>query len=275
MKKLTFFGALSMLVTALTLSGCGKDAALGPQPPIQAELTTPNVVEAGVSGNYILTMNYRDDGRPVLPEDIKVVHTERVHLFIVDPSLDDYHHVHPTASEAPGNYDFRLTPQESGEYKVFAEVTLLPEEVRYYIPLTFNVGGSPKDVTPTVQATAEQDGLYFTSYFGDSPRDDQTVVVNRDYMMTIDINDADGNAFTDLEPVMGAFAHMVAFADDRDELVHVHPMGAQPQSDNDRGGPTMKFHLKFKRPGYHRIYAQFQINGQDVFVPFGVDVVKP
>ncbi|HEY0944324.1 MAG TPA: hypothetical protein VGD81_03625, partial [Opitutaceae bacterium] len=34
-------------------------------------------------------------GKPLAPNDLLVMHTQRLHLLIVDPSLTDYQHVHP------------------------------------------------------------------------------------------------------------------------------------------------------------------------------------
>ena len=60
---------------------------------------------------------------PIAPEDLQVVHTRPIHLLIVDASLDDYQHVHPTPGRRPGEWDFTFRPRYGGSYRIFADFT--------------------------------------------------------------------------------------------------------------------------------------------------------
>jgi hypothetical protein len=84
--------------------------------------------------------------------------------------------------------------------------------------------------------------------------------------------DRGGAPVRTLEPVMGAFAHIVAFGEDYQSVLHVHPMGDEPQNDRARGGPELPFHFEPANSGFSKIFAQVRINGRDIFAPFGVDV---
>jgi hypothetical protein len=84
----------------------------------------------------------------------------------------------------------------------------------------------------------------------------------------------DGKPFDKLEPVLGTFAHVVAFSDDYHSVLHIHPLGAEPKNDEDRGGPTMQFHLIPEKAGFAKLFAQVLIGGKQLFVPFGV-LIKP
>ena len=90
---------------------------------------------------------------------------------------------------------------------------------------------------------------------------------------TITVNDASGKPFTSLEPVMGAFAHIVGFAEDLHTVLHIHPYGKEPTSDNDRAGPAFAFKFYSPTPGFFRVYSQVQINGQNEFAPFGLTIL--
>lgn len=263
MKKLTLvllFAHAGFAVTAQAL-------------PIDATLIPKQVSAVNQPIDFVLTLKYAD-GHPVLPQDIQISHTEEVHLFIIDPSLDDYHHEHPNTGLEPGTYTFSVTPKKSGEYKIFVETRLNGNNKTYYIPLTFTVPGKPDPVKKTVNENAVVNDFMFHSYFGDDPDNIETkIVANQDYIMTVIVSDAHGKPFHKLEPVMGAFAHMAAFSEDRKELVHVHPIGQSPANQDDRDGPETQFHLNFNNPGYYRIYAQYQIHGQPVYVPFGINVL--
>ena len=35
------------------------------------------------------------DGSPLAADEVALSHTEKIHLLAVDPSLDDYQHLHP------------------------------------------------------------------------------------------------------------------------------------------------------------------------------------
>lgn len=62
-------------------------------------------------------------GKPVTDADLLVVHTRKLHLLLVDPSLDDYQHLHPEITSVPGEYSVDFTPRRPGEYRAFADFT--------------------------------------------------------------------------------------------------------------------------------------------------------
>ena len=55
--------------------------------------------------------------------DLKKVHTEKLHLLIIDSSLSDYHHLHPTINKKTGAFVFEFTPKRQGNYQIWADVT--------------------------------------------------------------------------------------------------------------------------------------------------------
>ena len=81
-------------------------------------------------------------------------------------------------------------------------------------------------------------------------------------MVTVKITGPDGKPAANLEPIMAAFAHGVAFPADLSGVTHVHPMGKEPEKSDDRGGPELSFHLLPANPGFLRFYVQVQIGGE-------------
>jgi hypothetical protein len=71
---------------------------------------------------------------------------------------------------------------------------------------------------------------------------------------------------------MGAFAHVVGFSENYHSIMHIHPMGKEPETAQDRGGPVLHFHIDPNRPGFVKIFAQVRIKGQDFYAPFSVMV---
>ena len=88
----------------------------------------------------------------------------------------------------------------------------------------------------------------------------------------IRVTGAGGQGFTGLEPVMGAFAHLVGFHEDQATVLHLHPIESRPPSPGERGGPELTFRFFVETPGYYRLFLQVQIGGRSRFVPFGVTV---
>jgi hypothetical protein len=71
---------------------------------------------------------------------------------------------------------------------------------------------------------------------------------------------------------MQSFAHLVGFSENRETVIHVHPLGEEPRSPNQRGGPSLKFHIMFTKPGWYRLFVQLKAEDKDVFVPIDVMV---
>ena len=75
-----------------------------------------------------------------------------------------------------------------------------------------------------------------------------------------------------LEPVMGAFAHLVAFDEARSGFAHLHPMATELSKSPDANNPTLNFKLTIPRAGRYVVWAQVKLAGREVFVPFGIEV---
>jgi hypothetical protein len=91
-----------------------------------------------------------------------------------------------------------------------------------------------------------------------------------DFQLTF--TDPAGNPFTQLEPVMNSFAHLVGFYDDYGTPIHLHPSNGEIFLADARGGPTMLFTCFPPRPGFLRLFCEVQVQGAPVVVAFGVRV---
>jgi hypothetical protein len=213
----------------------------------------------------------RNDGRPVVFDDLLVVHTQRIHLLIQDHSLGDYHHAHPTPTGTPGEYGFTFTPKRPGSYRIWADVVPGWSSIQEYLITDIGsqrAGGRIENRETTRRATV--DGLTFELSF--YPQD-KSLRVGESVIGRISVTGADGAAFTQLEPIMGAFAHLVGFNEDGRTVVHIHPMGNEPTRPGDRGGPTLEFKYYPAAAGFTRLYCQVNIGGESKFAPFGVNVL--
>jgi len=83
-----------------------------------------------------------------------------------------------------------------------------------------------------------------------------------------------GGGAVPLEPVMDAFAHLVAFDAARSGFAHLHPMEIDLKQLPDAQHPVLHFKIMIPRPGRYVIWAQVKLAGEERFVPFWFDVVS-
>jgi len=214
-----------------------------------------------------LTLKLTDASSPVPLDKLQEVHTRKVHWLIVDETLGDYHHIHPTAGQEPGTYVASFTPEKAGTYKVWVDVTPVGA-AQQYIPVELK-GENPCTtacVEKTVASEGESGGLKASLTF------EKPLTAGAADMGKVTITNKEGELVTDLEPVMGAFAHIVAFYEDFATVAHVHPMGEEPKSETERGGPDLMFHLEPEKAGFLKIYVQVKRGGKDIFIPLGTTI---
>ena len=72
---------------------------------------------------------------------------------------------------------------------------------------------------------------------------------------------------------MGAFAHLVAFDEERSGFAHLHPMEVDLTKPPDGLRPELNFKVTIPAPGRYAIWAQVSLGGTEVFAPFWVDVL--
>ena len=207
------------------------------------------------------------DDKPVSLDDLKEVHTQRVHLLIVDDSLSDYHHIHPKALTEPGLYEFEWNPKTQGNYRIWADLFPVSSRTQEYVVAELVTGKPKSEIKPTTVLESTIEGYVFKLSF-----DNESLRVSKPATGKVTVADTQSNPVTELEPVMGAFAHIVGFSDDMQTIVHIHPSGKEPSKSTDRGGPELQFHIEPAKAGFIKLFVQVSINGKELFVPFGVSV---
>jgi protein SCO1/2 len=100
------------------------------------------------------------------------------------------------------------------------------------------------------------------------------IEAGRSATVRLKITQGDGQGFNQLEPLMGALAHLVGFFEDRQTVLHLHPKGLPILDPNERGGPELEFQIFSMKSGYVRLFAQVQIAGQSHFASFTIEI-KP
>lgn len=190
------------------------------------------------------------------------VHDELLHLFVISRDLSRFAHVHPRLQP---DGEFVLDgPIAPGEYVLIAD--FLPE------------GGTSQMVHRAV-ITPGYDGPLFAPppRLVPTPREvvaagvrvrleHERATALRPVAMTFTMSDAATNApIADLEPYLGAAAHLLIVSADLTVAVHGHPEGA-PSS-----GPAIAFDPVLPLAGPYKLWLQFQRRGEVVTVPFVIE----
>jgi hypothetical protein len=75
-----------------------------------------------------------------------------------------------------------------------------------------------------------------------------------------------------LQPVMGAFAHLVAFDDECRGFAHLHPKeNLIPVEGEETYRGPLTFGFRPPSTGHFRLWAQVRIDEQEIFVPFDLE----
>ena len=246
-------------------------AARSPVTMTLATATAPRTGEALQASVMLKT----GSGKAITPEDLLITHTRRLHLLIVDPTLQDYQHVHPEPTRTAGEWAFAFTPRAAGAYRVFADFTPAATARGLYASADLTVTGSAAIPRRTGSAaagggrtpsqTVERAGFQFALVTAQPPRAGQPIDLR------FEITKPD-NGPVPLELVMGAFAHLVAFDQARSGFAHLHPTEADVAKRPDLRHPVMNFKLTIPSPGAYVIWAQVNVAGAEKFVPFEFEV---
>lgn len=228
--------------------------------PVIANLVPLVDPEPGVPTPFKLTL-FTTTGRPVAWEDIAISHTERIHAMVVDPSLEDYHHVHPQPAGPAGHYLVEITPGRAGSYAVYLDFISLISSRRTLLETGFAVPGSPGAPSPDSRFHYTDADLRF--HF--EPLTGQ-LVTGQELAFRLEVEQAEGRP-VEFSPVMDSFAHLVAFDEAGTGFAHLHPRNPFMEG-QDPFNPDLEFAMEFDKPGYYRVWAQVIVNGRHLMVPF-------
>ena len=236
--------------------------------PVALAVTPSGPALAGALVEATLTLA-TFSGKPIAPEDLQVDQTRRIHLLIVDPSLEDYQHVHPDPGGRPGQWVFRFHPRFGGAYRLFADFTPVATNRGLYAETELWVDGPGNPVAAGSQRPSwshSEGGFVFT--LSPSPPEVRAGVPAN---LTLSVRRPDG-APVPVMPVMDAFAHLVAFDVRRSGFAHIHPSESDVTRPPDPVRPRFTFRVTIPSPGRYVIWSQMNLAGRETYAPFWFDV---
>jgi hypothetical protein len=255
-EKTPFTVAFTVPVKDEDASGARKSA---PKPFTLDVKTQPGRLGAGGPVKFTIAVKDRATGKTV--KNFDEVHTERMHLIIVRDDLGAFFHEHPTPN-ADGTFTHTFTFPTGGNWRLFADCA--PSGAgSQVIMASVNVNGpspTPTALKPETAPVVKEGGVTLAMTTKELPAKTMLPV-------TFTLKDAEGKPVTDLQPWLGAMAHLILIEKDATTFVHSHPDESDPK--NGKNG-TLTFLARFPKPGVYRGWVQFQRDGKVTTMPFTV-----
>ncbi len=276
-------GCTALLALALVTgaAGCGRGTPTSTTMPSMAGMSDQDMPagdgraasESGyhyspavntLSANTPSTFTFRitgPSGRVVT--DFTPEQTMPLHFYLIRADLTGFEHLHPTMA-ADGTWHIALPALPAGDYRSYVTFTT-PDATGK--PLSFALsaplavpGTATTTPLPPASPTATVDG-YTLTLSGQA-------TAGMSAPLTLQVSQG-GRPVTDLQPYLGAYAHLTAFHAGDLAFAHVHPQGT---ANGDHGGPALTFDADFPSAGQWRLYVQFQTDGTLHTAAFTVEV---
>jgi len=233
--------------------------------PVSLKLESDEAPAQNKPARFTLTMSTAS-GKPIGPADLLVAHTRKLHLLVIDPTLNDYQHIHPEPGRRAGEWEFGMEPSRTGTYLVFADFTPAATGRGLYASADFTVPG------PVPRVTRETNWTYSSGPYRFELAPLLDLRAGLPNQLKLSVTRVDGKPVP-LSPVMGAFAHLVAFDEARSGFAHLHPDQTDLTAPPDAVKPELTFKITIPRAGRYVVWSQMIVEGREVFVPFWVDVL--
>jgi hypothetical protein len=209
--------------------------------------------------------------------DLPIQHQRPMHLITVSKDLSQFQHIHPVMG-TDGAYSAEPIFPVGGTQILFDEFA--PNGQNVLDRRELNVGQaseSSASLTPDLSPKTEGDLTVALS----AP---ETIKASEDERFTLQVT-RDSQLVTDLEPYLGAAAHVAIVSSDTRDFAHTHGEASEADKE-DEGmedmesmgsspstfGPDVSFHHTFPRSGLYKVWVQFGYQGSVITAPYVVEV---
>ncbi|HUS16126.1 MAG TPA: heavy metal translocating P-type ATPase [Chloroflexia bacterium] len=258
----------------MAMGGAGSTAdGMGTGPAAaaaQVRFTAGGTVQPG--GPVTLSFQVTDlAGRPVNPV---LAHERPMHLIVASRDLRQFAHLHPENTAAIGHYAVAYTFPAAGDYILYDELELAGhgDEVHRFDLHVGAAGSAAASLAP--ELGPQHSGEYTVEL---APRGMVRAGTESGFVVRVT---RDGKPVTDLEPYLGAAAHVVALDGQAGGFAHIHgisgseppdPMMADMGAPPAQFGPALAFSHQFPTPGLYKVWAQFAHHGEVITVAWVVE----
>ena len=236
---------------------CGMTLRLGIPDRVEYSLEVTQAPELlRPNQKSVLTLRAVDPVTQQTAKHFEIVHEKLIHFFVISENLQYFAHIHPTL-QADGSFTQEVCLPYGGMYRLLADF--------------YPAGSVPQLATGTIFVAGDTQSPHLTASTTSSKAKNLTAHLQLDPVKAV-------SGFTtrllytldpsvELQPYLGAWAHMLAASEDLVDLIHVHPFLAD-------GGPRMQFNIIFPRSGLYRVWAQFQRANQVNTTVFTIPVTS-
>lgn len=248
---------------------------------IKTELTTnPSVVKVDQPTELIVTVKDREG---TVLRDFVINHERLMHLLLVSDDLNIFDHLHPQHNQ-DGSFRITHTFQYGGNYWLYADFVpsheIGPSIERFDLWIDGNKQLSPKKLENASNKTSKVDGLSI------SLKHEEPLRPKKNVHLLFFVTDAQtGRPVNNLQPYLGALAHIVIISHDGSEFLHTHPIehavidheqhshskqtSRNQEINNQIGALTV-----FPHSGIYKMWVQLQRDGKVITAPFVINVDK-
>ncbi|BDI30355.1 hypothetical protein CCAX7_24060 [Capsulimonas corticalis] len=203
--------------------------------------------------------------------DFETVHEKKMHFIMVRDDLGDFSHEHPVL-QPDGTFTHTTTFPTSGTWRLYADMAPKNAGAQLATASIDVSGPAPSPFTLTAPAPPVSKGAPLAAAQDDEIQATLSaplLAARQDANLTVQLTDKLGAPVTQLEPWLGAPAHMVLISQRSHAFVHSHPAdwGA-----GDQARAQLHFVLRLPESGLYRGWLQFQRAGVLHTLPFTVRV---
>lgn len=205
-----------------------------------------------------------DRGKAMTPDDLAEIYTKKLHVMLVDSSLTDYQHIHPDYDKDSGLFVLNFTPKCHGEYNLWCDFKLKNNASNSVIKNKLASEQShkmPAIIQHTNSVTNDNSNITIES--------DPPLTAGIASNLKINVTKRSGE-LVKLQQVMGAYAHLVGFSKDGENLIHCHPLNT---SRHDNG--ELQFHVTPEKNGFTKFFLQIKADNKENVTPFGQYIQSP
>ncbi len=232
------------------------------QPKIKTEIIKNTTINKGEYCQILLQIK-DDTGKILTAADLKETHGEKLHLLIIDKSLNDYHHIHPKYDEEKKSFIADFVPNSQKEYNVWSNFKL-EKNGKHIVSKNEITAAFDRDILPLIQHTNLVENEKTKIEITVTP----PLCAGIDSSLLIKVKNKSGNPIH-LEQIMGAEAHLVGFSKDGENMIHCHPLENNQIANNDKSNKKLEFHVNPQQEGFTKFFLQMKIDGKETTIPFG------
>jgi hypothetical protein len=179
-----------------------------------------------------------------------------LHLYVAREDLSVFQHVHPRLVD--DTWRAEVDVPDGGVYRIYVEFTpaaLAASRHSTVLGTRFIISGDTRYVPLPMAAPTAPAGPYTVRRLDGTDRQTHGTAA----VLQLQVLDGQGQPVTNLQPYLGAFAHVSAFDAYTQAMTHVHAIGR-----TDAPAPAdgvLAFHTVWRDPGAQRVFVEFQLAG--------------